>query len=106
MSKLKDLIRNETRRGFEAESLGATAADKRQITIRPDSVTLGKIDTLADILDVSRQALVDNILNQGIDDAIDAYCEAHGPDHENGARDGFLTAFHRLWNKRRAEESE
>jgi hypothetical protein len=104
MSKLKDLIRNETRRAFEHEAL-STGSEKRQISIRPDVVTVAKIDTLADILDMSRQGLLDDIMNHGIDDAIDAYCEAHGPDHQESIYKGFVEAFHKRWNERNSEVS-
>ena len=99
MSKLKDLITQETRRIFEEEALVDVATNqRRQISLRPDAVTLTQIDTLAEILDMSRQGLLDDILEQGISDAVDAYCEAHGPDHQEEARKGFIEAFKRRWD--------
>lgn len=100
MSKLKKMIEQETHRIFQEEALvTAGTGQKRQISIRPDEITLTKIDTLAGILDMSRQGLLDDIMEQGIEDAIDAYCEAHGPQHSEEAREGFRQAFMKRWEE-------
>lgn len=107
MSKLKDLIRNETIQSFKDQDFaGPYGNQKRQISIRPDAVTLTKIDTLADFLDMSRQGLLDDILENGIADAIDAYCEAHGPEHSDEAHKGFVQAFTKRWEEQNSQEGD
>lgn len=90
MSNLKHFIEQETRRQFEEyATIVGPSSERKQISLRPDAVTLAKIDTMADMLEMSRQALCDELLEQGMEDAIEAYCEAHGPDHYEEARQAF-----------------
>lgn len=101
MSKLKDLITNITVQSFkyqeredENNPLAGLIDHRKQISLRPNLITLTKIDVLADWMDVSRQSLVDDLLDLGIDDAIDAYCDAHGPKHRQEVMDQFIAEFH------------
>ena len=104
MSKLKDLVTRLTLETFATEEEMTLSVGKKQISLRPSISTLLQIDILADILDVSRQMMIDDILDQGISDAIDAYCEAHGPNHHEEAREGFLSMFTDRWEALNQEQ--
>ena len=93
MSKVKELIKQLTIQTFMQEEDTEVKGGKKQISLRPSVYTLAQIDTLADILDVSRQMMIDDLLDNGISDAIDAYCEAHGPKHAAEVREAFAKAF-------------
>ena len=103
-NRIESLITNLTREMLERESVSVSGSGtRRQISLRPDAVTLCQIDTLADILDQSRQMMIDELLESALLEAIDAYCYAHGPDHSEAARKGFLEAFQKRWAENYAE---
>jgi len=102
-SRVEKLIETRMHAMFEKESVLVSNGTRRQISLRPDAVTLCQIDTLADILDESRQQLMDDLLESAMMDAIDAYCDAYGPDHSEDARKGFVEAFKKRWNETYSE---
>src|SRR5690554_978465 len=102
-SRIDSLITNLTREMLEQGSEVVTGGGTRkQISLRPDAVTLCQIDTLADILDQSRQQLMDELLENAMHDAIEAYAYAHGPEHSEAARKGFVDAFKKRWDEQYA----
>lgn len=103
-NRIEQLITDLTRQMLEQESEVVGSGNRKQISLRPDAVTLCQIDTLADILDQSRQMLIDELLEGAILEAIDAYAHAHGPDHSETARKGFLDAFRKRWDEHYAED--
>jgi len=96
-NRIEKLIGDRTRDMLEQHAEVQVSGNRKQISLRPDAVTLCQIDTLADILDQSRQNLMDELLESAMMDAIDAYCDAHGPDHSEAARKSFLDAFKKRW---------
>jgi hypothetical protein len=102
-SRIDQLITNLTRDMLEQEALVvAGPTNRKQISLRPDAVTLCQIDTLADILDQSRQQLMDELLENAMHDAVEAYAYAHGSEHADAARKGFVGAFKKRWDEQYA----
>lgn len=102
-NRIEKLITDMTQDMLERESQIVGGGSRKQISLRPDAVTLCQIDTLADILDQSRQQLMDELLEGAILEAVDAYAHAHGPEHSESARKGFLEAFQKRWAENYAE---
>ena len=102
-NRIEKLITDMTQDMLERESVIVGGGSRKQISLRPDAVTLCQIDTLADILDQSRQMLIDELLEAAIMEAIEAYSHAHGPDHSEAARKGFLEAFQKRWAEHYSE---
>lgn len=102
-NRIDQLITNLTTEMLQQHSEVAGSGTRKQISLRPDAVTLCQIDTLADILDQSRQMLIDELLEAAIMEAIEAYSHAHGPDHSEAARKGFVDAFKKRWAEHYAE---
>jgi len=102
-NRVDELITNLTTQMLLQNSEYVGSGSRRQISLRPDAVTLCQIDTLADILDQSRQMLIDELLEAAILEAIESYSQAHGPDHAEAARQGFLDAFKKRWDEHYAE---
>lgn len=102
-NRIEKLITDMTVEMFERESVVVGGGSRKQISLRPDAVTLCQIDTLADILDQSRQMLMDELLEGAILEAIDAYANAHGPNHSEEARKGFIEAFKKRWDENYSE---
>lgn len=102
-NRIEKLITDMTQDMLERESVIVGGGSRKQISLRPDAVTLCQIDTLADILDQSRQMLMDELLEGAILEAVDAYAHAHGPEHAEAARKGFVDAFKKRWNEQYAE---
>ena len=98
-NRIEKFISDLTREMLEQSSEVVGGGTRKQISLRPDAVTLCQIDTLADILDQSRQMLMDELLEGAILEAIDAYADAHGPEHSESARKGFLDAFKKRWDE-------
>lgn len=98
-SRIEKLITDLTRDMLEQEAEIVGGTTRKQISLRPDSVTLCQIDTLADILDQSRQQLMDELLENAMHDAIEAYAYAHGTEHAESARKGFIDAFKKRWDE-------
>lgn len=105
-NRIEKLINDRTREMLEQHSEVVSSGTRKQISLRPDAVTLCQIDTLADILDQSRQHLLDELLEMAMMDAIDAYADAHGPDHSEAARKGFVDAFKKRWAENYEEGEE
>lgn len=102
-NRIEALITNLTTEMLQQHSEIVGGGTRKQISLRPDAVTLCQIDTLADILDQSRQMLIDELLEGAILEAIDAYAHAHGPDHSEAARKGFIDAFKKRWDEHYSE---
>lgn len=102
-NRIDHLITNLTTEMLQQNSEVVGSGTRKQISLRPDSVTLCQIDTLADILDQSRQMLIDELLEAAIMEAIDSYAHAHGPDHADAARQDFLDAFKKRWDEHYSE---
>ena len=102
-SRIEKLITDLTTDMLETHSAVVSATTRKQISLRPDAVTLCQIDTLADILDQSRQQLMDELLESAMLDAIEAYAYAHGPEHAETARKGFVDAFKKRWDAQNSE---
>lgn len=102
-NRIERLITDLTREMLEKHSEISIASNRKQISLRPDAVTLCQIDTLADILDQSRQQLMDELLENAMHDAIEAYAYAHGPEHAESARRGFVDAFKKRWDEQYSE---
>lgn len=98
-NRVEKYITDLTREMLEQNAEVVGSGTRKQISLRPDAVTLCQIDTLADILDQSRQMLMDELLEGAMLEAIDAYCDAHGPEHSEAARKGFLDAFKKRWDE-------
>lgn len=105
-NRIEKLIGDRTRDMLELQSHIQVSGNRKQISLRPDAVTLCQIDTLAEILDQSRQHLMDELLEAAMMDAIDAYCDAHGPDHAEQVRSDFVLAFKQRWDDLYAEGEE
>jgi len=101
-SRIEKLITELTRDMLFQQSQTPASTNRKQISLRPDAVTLCQIDTLADILDQSRQQLMDELLENAMHDAIEAYAYAHGPEHSEAARKGFVDAFKKRWDEQYA----
>lgn len=101
-SRIEKLITELTRDMLFQHSQSPASTNRKQISLRPDAVTLCQIDTLADILDQSRQQLMDELLENAMHDAIEAYAYAHGPEHSEAARKGFIDAFKKRWDEQYA----
>ncbi|WP_048316387.1 hypothetical protein [Crocosphaera watsonii] len=99
MSRVEKMITELTRQTFMLEQEQEGKHARRQISLRPSAVVLCQIDTLADILDQSRQQLMDELLEGAMHDAVEAYANAHGPDHSEKARRGFVDAFKKRWDE-------
>lgn len=105
-NRIEKMITDMTQDMLEREAVVVGGGARKQISLRPDAVTLCQIDTLADILDESRQQLMDELLEGAILEAIDAYANAHGPNHSEAARKGFVDAFKKRWAENYAEGEE
>jgi hypothetical protein len=103
-SRIDELITNLTTDMIKTHSFAVPGTTRKQISLRPDAVTLCQIDTLADILDQSRQQLIDELLESAMLDAIEAYAHAHGSEHSDAARGGFVDAFKKRWDAQNSEE--
>jgi len=95
-SKLYDTIRDITRQSFEDD--GAGVPHVKSVTVRPTAYTVCLADTLAEHLDMSRSALLEHVFNEGINDAVQAYFDAHG-DHAKETEKAFCEAFVAKWSK-------
>jgi hypothetical protein len=104
-SRIEKLITDLTTDMLESQAVVVGATTRKQISLRPDAVTLCQIDTLAEILDQSRQHLMDELLENALHDAVDAYAYAHGPEHAETARKGFVDAFKKRWDKQNSEDN-
>jgi hypothetical protein len=98
-SRIEKLITDLTRDMLEDQAQVIGNTTRKQISLRPDALTLCQIDTLADILDQSRQQLMDELLENAMHDAVDAYAYAHGSEHAESARQGFIDAFKKRWDE-------
>jgi len=98
-TRIEKLITDLTVQTFKTEEGYPDKALRKQISLRPNLITLVQIDTLADILDQSRQMLMDELLESALMDAVDAYADAHGPKHSEEARQGFVVAFKKRWDE-------
>ena len=102
-NRIDKLITDLTTEMLEQNSEVVGGGTRKQISLRPDAVTLCQIDTLADILDQSRQQLMDELLEAAIIEAIEAYAAAHGPQHSEAARKGFVETFKKRWDEQYSE---
>ena len=103
MSRVEKMITELTRQMFKDNEKSVGDTPRRQISLRPSSMVLCQIDTMADILDQSRQQLMDELLEGAMLDAVEAYALAHGPDHSEGARRSFVDAFKKRWDDNYSE---
>lgn len=97
MNRVEKLITDLTRATFVEDDATPESNARKQISLRPSVLVLCQIDTLAEILDQSRQMLMDELLESALMDAIDAYCDAHGPKHSEEARKGFIAVYLKRW---------
>lgn len=97
MNRVEKLITDLTRATFVDDVVATESNARKQISLRPSVLVLCQIDTLAEILDQSRQMIMDELLESAMLDAIDAYCDAHGPKHSEEARKGFMAVYRKRW---------
>jgi hypothetical protein len=99
-TQLYDLIREMTSDRFEQHE---DAGPVKPITFRPSAYSIHLVDSLAKELAISRQAMLDHIIDLGVRDAIQAYCDAHGAESSN-VQKLFGDEVHKTWlEKTRAE---
>jgi hypothetical protein len=106
MNRIEKLITNLTIQTFKSDEEMPESTSRKQISLRPSVSVLCQIDTLADILDQSRQMLMDEFLEGALMDAIDAYCDAHGPNHSEEARKGFMKLYFDRWEQMNKESEK
>jgi hypothetical protein len=98
---LYDLIREMTADRFD--DVGVESGPIKTMTFRPSAYTIHLVDSLAKELSISRQMMLDHIIDNGIRDAIDAYCDAHGTESDK-AKEQFLDEVMKTWNLKREQE--
>jgi hypothetical protein len=98
-SKLYDNIRNMTEQSFEDD--GVTPYIKA-VTVRPSAYAVCLADHLAEQLCISRAALLEHVFNDGIEDATQAFFEAHGS-YAKDVEETFVDGFDEKWSKMREE---
>jgi hypothetical protein len=98
-SKLYDNIRNMTEQSFEDD--GPTPYIKA-VTVRPSAYAVCLADHLAEQLCISRAALLEHVFNDGIEDAVHAFIEAHGQNAKD-VEATFVEGFAEKWSKMREE---
>jgi hypothetical protein len=98
---LYDLIREMTSDRFD--DVDVEAGPIKTMTFRPSAYTIHLVDSLAKELSISRQMMLDHIIDNGIRDAIDAYCDAHGTESSK-VKEQFLDETFKTWNLKREQE--
>jgi hypothetical protein len=102
-TKLYETILDMTIDSFQDS--GTSPGPLKVITIRPSAYSIALVDHLAQELAMSRQAMLDHIINDGIRDAVDGYCDAHGL-HAEEVKKTFCEEFHAKWQAQNEEQSK
>jgi hypothetical protein len=100
-STLYDLIRDMTSDRFD--DVGVETGPIKTMTFRPSAYTIHLVDSLAKELAISRQMMLDHIIDNGVREAIDAYCDAHGTESSK-VKEQFLDEVMKTWNLKREEK--
>lgn len=96
-SKLYENIRNMTTQSFDDDDVTPYI---KSVTVRPTAYAVCLADHLAEQLQISRSALLENIFNDGVEDAVAAYFDAHG-DTAKEVEAAFVEGFAARWAKQR-----
>jgi hypothetical protein len=98
-SKLYDNIRSMTEQSFDDDDVTPFI---KSVTVRPTAYAVCLADHLAEQLDISRSALLETIFNDGVEDAVAAYFDAHGSTAKE-VEAAFVEGFAARWTKQREE---
>lgn len=101
MSRIYDNVRKEIESQLLKDARGAESSDlsqgeERPVTLRIPSYMLHSVDALAATLHTSRNAFINDLLVDSMNDAIDGYSSAFGPEHEASARASFFELVSKL----------
>jgi hypothetical protein len=100
-SQLYDLIRDMTSDRFEQDD---DSGPVKPVTFRPSVYSIHLVDSLAKELAISRQAMLDHIIDLGVRDAIQAFCDAHGTESINVQKQ-FAGEVSKTWLEKTSEKS-
>lgn len=95
MSRVYDNVRREVEQQLLKEAHGIEESnlaqgEEKPFTLRCPQYMINSIDVMAALLHQSRNAFINDLLIDAMNDAIDGYCHAFGAEHADGARASFF----------------
>jgi len=101
MSRVYDNVRREIEQQLLKEAHGIeesnlSQGEEKPFTLRCPQYMIHSIDAMAALLHQSRNAFINDLLVDAMNDAIDGYCHAFGAEHADGARTSFFDLVSKL----------